>query len=88
MTRLMNIHHGTKSGAVTRPSVCLSVDFFTLEGQPKTMSCPPTGISEEELGHIGKIAASVPVENFTIHGGDVLPSCVCERPLKAPSLCF
>ncbi|XP_069557206.1 2-oxoglutarate dehydrogenase complex component E1 [Brachyistius frenatus] len=44
-------------------------DFFTLEGQPKTMSCPSTGISEEELGHIGNIAASVPVENFTIHGG-------------------
>uniref|UniRef100_A0A8P4GNY8 2-oxoglutarate dehydrogenase complex component E1 n=1 Tax=Dicentrarchus labrax TaxID=13489 RepID=A0A8P4GNY8_DICLA len=43
--------------------------FFTLEGQPKTMSCPPTGISEEELSHIGNIAASVPVEDFTIHGG-------------------
>ncbi|XP_070780256.1 2-oxoglutarate dehydrogenase complex component E1 isoform X4 [Enoplosus armatus] len=44
-------------------------DFFTLEGQPRTMSCPSTGISEEELGHIGNIAASVPVEDFTIHGG-------------------
>ncbi|XP_067340579.1 2-oxoglutarate dehydrogenase complex component E1 isoform X5 [Channa argus] len=43
--------------------------FFTLEGQPKSMSCPSTGVSEEELGHIGNIAASVPVEDFTIHGG-------------------
>uniref|UniRef100_A0A3Q2R2X4 2-oxoglutarate dehydrogenase complex component E1 n=1 Tax=Fundulus heteroclitus TaxID=8078 RepID=A0A3Q2R2X4_FUNHE len=43
--------------------------FFTLEGQPKTMSCPSTGIREDELCHIGNIAASVPVESFTIHGG-------------------
>ncbi|KAG7218759.1 hypothetical protein INR49_007296 [Caranx melampygus] len=43
--------------------------FFTLEGQPKTMNCPSTGISEDELLHIGNIAASVPVEDFTIHGG-------------------
>uniref|UniRef100_A0A671YIR5 2-oxoglutarate dehydrogenase complex component E1 n=1 Tax=Sparus aurata TaxID=8175 RepID=A0A671YIR5_SPAAU len=43
--------------------------FFTLEGQPKSLSCPSTGISEEELGHIGNIAASVPLEDFTIHGG-------------------
>ncbi|KAL6096444.1 ogdh [Pungitius sinensis] len=43
--------------------------FFTLEGQSKSMTCPPTGISEEELVHIGNIAASVPAEDFTIHGG-------------------
>ncbi|KAM7368543.1 hypothetical protein PAMP_012877 [Pampus punctatissimus] len=43
--------------------------FFTLEGRPKSMSCPSTGISEEELSHIGNIASSVPVEDFTIHGG-------------------
>uniref|UniRef100_A0A7N5ZZE5 2-oxoglutarate dehydrogenase complex component E1 n=1 Tax=Anabas testudineus TaxID=64144 RepID=A0A7N5ZZE5_ANATE len=43
--------------------------FFTQEGHPKSMSCPPTGISEDELGHIGNIAASVPLEDFTIHGG-------------------
>ncbi|XP_054916621.1 2-oxoglutarate dehydrogenase complex component E1 isoform X1 [Poeciliopsis prolifica] len=43
--------------------------FFTLDGQPKTMSCPSTGIQEDELCHIGNIAASVPVEDFTIHGG-------------------
>ncbi|XP_035234386.1 2-oxoglutarate dehydrogenase, mitochondrial isoform X7 [Anguilla anguilla] len=43
--------------------------FFTLDGQPKSMSCPSTGLSEEELGQIGQVASSVPVEDFTIHGG-------------------
>ncbi|KAM9456390.1 2-oxoglutarate dehydrogenase complex component E1 isoform 4-T4 [Clarias gariepinus] len=44
-------------------------DFFTLDGQPKRMSCPSTGLNEEQLVHIGKVASSVPVEGFTIHGG-------------------
>ncbi|RVE55510.1 hypothetical protein OJAV_G00235570 [Oryzias javanicus] len=44
-------------------------EFFTLDGQPRTLSCPSTGIGEDELRHIGDIAASVPVEDFTIHGG-------------------
>ncbi|KAJ8386028.1 hypothetical protein AAFF_G00178490 [Aldrovandia affinis] len=43
--------------------------FFTLDGQPKSMSCPSTGLTEEELAHIGQVASSVPVEDFTIHGG-------------------
>uniref|UniRef100_A0A4W4FKL2 2-oxoglutarate dehydrogenase complex component E1 n=1 Tax=Electrophorus electricus TaxID=8005 RepID=A0A4W4FKL2_ELEEL len=43
--------------------------FFTLDGQPKSMTCPSTGLSEEELNHIGQVASSVPVEDFTIHGG-------------------
>ncbi|KAM9307271.1 2-oxoglutarate dehydrogenase complex component E1 isoform 2-T2 [Pholidichthys leucotaenia] len=43
--------------------------FFTMEGQPRSMNCPSTGISEEDLNHIGHIAASVPEESFTIHGG-------------------
>uniref|UniRef100_A0A8B9KTH1 2-oxoglutarate dehydrogenase complex component E1 n=1 Tax=Astyanax mexicanus TaxID=7994 RepID=A0A8B9KTH1_ASTMX len=42
--------------------------FFTLDGQPKSMSCPSTGLTEEELAHIGQVASSVPVEDFTIHG--------------------
>ncbi|XP_061553771.1 2-oxoglutarate dehydrogenase complex component E1 isoform X4 [Phycodurus eques] len=42
-------------------------DFFTADGRPKTTSCRSTGLSEDELGHIGKVAASVPVEDFTIH---------------------
>lgn len=33
------------------------------------MSCPSTGLSEENLNHIGQMASSVPVEDFTIHGG-------------------
>uniref|UniRef100_A0A674P6V9 2-oxoglutarate dehydrogenase complex component E1 n=1 Tax=Takifugu rubripes TaxID=31033 RepID=A0A674P6V9_TAKRU len=58
---------------------CLPVyapaDFFTLDGQPKTMSCNSTGIPEEQLCHIGSIASSVPLKDFTIHGGPstVLP---------------
>ncbi|XP_077478669.1 2-oxoglutarate dehydrogenase complex component E1 isoform X1 [Stigmatopora argus] len=44
-------------------------DFFTEDGRPKTMSCPSTGLSEDELCHIGKVAASVPMEDFTIHSG-------------------
>ncbi|XP_065103586.1 oxoglutarate (alpha-ketoglutarate) dehydrogenase a (lipoamide) isoform X2 [Paramisgurnus dabryanus] len=43
--------------------------FFTLDGQPKSMSCPSTGLSEEDLTNIGQVASSVPVEDFTIHGG-------------------
>uniref|UniRef100_A0A3B4FNP6 2-oxoglutarate dehydrogenase complex component E1 n=1 Tax=Pundamilia nyererei TaxID=303518 RepID=A0A3B4FNP6_9CICH len=43
--------------------------FFTLEGQPRSMTCPSTGISEQALSHIGNIAASVPVQDFAIHGG-------------------
>lgn len=45
--------------------------FFTLDGQPKSMSCPSTGLTEENLNHIGQVASSVPVEDFTIHGGHV-----------------
>lgn len=33
------------------------------------MSCPSTGLTEENLNHIGQMASSVPVEDFTIHGG-------------------
>ncbi|TRY96862.1 hypothetical protein DNTS_015418 [Danionella cerebrum] len=43
--------------------------FFTLDGQPKSISCPSTGLPEEDLSHIGQVASSVPVEDFTIHGG-------------------
>ncbi|KAK1166438.1 2-oxoglutarate dehydrogenase-like, mitochondrial [Acipenser oxyrinchus oxyrinchus] len=43
--------------------------FFSPDGEPKMMSCPPTGISEDVLQHIGNVVSSVPVEDFTIHGG-------------------
>uniref|UniRef100_A0A674EJJ5 2-oxoglutarate dehydrogenase complex component E1 n=1 Tax=Salmo trutta TaxID=8032 RepID=A0A674EJJ5_SALTR len=43
--------------------------FFNVDGQPKTMTSLSTGLPEEELVHIGYIASSVPVEDFTIHRG-------------------
>ncbi|NXF40851.1 ODO1 protein, partial [Nyctibius bracteatus] len=43
--------------------------FFTLDGQPRSMTCPSTGLDEEDLTHIGQVASSVPVDDFTIHGG-------------------
>eukprot|EP00066_Takifugu_rubripes_P002275 XP_003964098.1 PREDICTED: 2-oxoglutarate dehydrogenase-like, mitochondrial isoform X1 [Takifugu rubripes] len=44
-------------------------DFFTADGEPKTMSYIPTGLDEEILQHIGKEASSVPLEDFNIHPG-------------------
>ncbi|XP_077468619.1 2-oxoglutarate dehydrogenase-like, mitochondrial isoform X4 [Stigmatopora argus] len=44
-------------------------EFFTTEGEPKTMSCPPTGLDAEVLQHIGRTASSVPLDDFTIHPG-------------------
>lgn len=46
------------------------------------MSCPSTGLTEENLGHIGQVASSVPVEDFTIHGGLKLRSAVCSQLLQ------
>lgn len=44
-------------------------DFFTRDGQPRSMSCNSTGITEDQLCHIGGVASSVPLKDFTIHGG-------------------
>lgn len=52
-------------------TVSLSVDFFTAEGEPKSMSCVPTGLDEEVLQHIGQSASSVPLEDFKIHPGEL-----------------
>lgn len=35
------------------------------------MSCDSTGITEEQLCHIGGVASSVPLKDFTIHGGTI-----------------
>ncbi|XP_042158485.1 2-oxoglutarate dehydrogenase, mitochondrial-like isoform X5 [Oncorhynchus tshawytscha] len=43
--------------------------FFNVDGQPKSMTSLSTGLPEEELVHIGYIASSVPVEDFTLHRG-------------------
>jgi len=34
------------------------------------MSCPPTGLSEDVLMHIGSVASSVPLKDFAIHSGE------------------
>ncbi|KTG44687.1 hypothetical protein cypCar_00020462, partial [Cyprinus carpio] len=44
-------------------------DFFKLDGEPKSMSCPSTGLNEEVLRHIGEVASSVPLKDFAIHSG-------------------
>ncbi|KAL2083570.1 hypothetical protein ACEWY4_021343 [Coilia grayii] len=44
-------------------------DFFTAEGEPRSMSCLPTGLEEADLQHIGQIASSVPLKDFSIHSG-------------------
>uniref|UniRef100_A0A2K5DWT8 oxoglutarate dehydrogenase (succinyl-transferring) n=1 Tax=Aotus nancymaae TaxID=37293 RepID=A0A2K5DWT8_AOTNA len=43
--------------------------FFNVDGEPKSMTCPATGISEDVLTHIGSVASSVPLEGFKIHTG-------------------
>ncbi|KAK2852628.1 hypothetical protein Q7C36_007829 [Tachysurus vachellii] len=44
-------------------------NFFTDEGEPKSMSYPPTGLPEDVLKHIGQAASSVPQKDFSIHSG-------------------
>ncbi|CAN9499768.1 unnamed protein product [Ophioblennius macclurei] len=44
-------------------------DFFTGDGEPRSMTCVPTGLDEDVLQHIGQIASSVPIEDFKIHPG-------------------
>ncbi|XP_023383738.1 2-oxoglutarate dehydrogenase-like, mitochondrial isoform X3 [Pteropus vampyrus] len=43
--------------------------FFNVDGEPKSMTCPATGIPEDVLTHIGDVASSVPLEDFKIHTG-------------------
>lgn len=59
--------------------VFVLLGFFTLDGQPRSMSCPSTGLEEDVLAHIGNVASSVPVENFTIHGGNQPCTCVWKQ---------
>uniref|UniRef100_A0A8C5HNY5 2-oxoglutarate dehydrogenase complex component E1 n=1 Tax=Gouania willdenowi TaxID=441366 RepID=A0A8C5HNY5_GOUWI len=44
-------------------------EFFTSTGEPQSMSCPPTGLDEEVLQHIGRTASSVPLQDFKVHPG-------------------
>uniref|UniRef100_A0A672QXK6 oxoglutarate dehydrogenase (succinyl-transferring) n=1 Tax=Sinocyclocheilus grahami TaxID=75366 RepID=A0A672QXK6_SINGR len=50
-------------------TVCCFPDFFKPDGEPKSMSCPSTGLNEEVLRHIGEVASSVPLKDFAIHSG-------------------
>ncbi|XP_042764904.1 2-oxoglutarate dehydrogenase-like, mitochondrial [Panthera onca] len=43
--------------------------FFNVDGEPKSMTCPATGIPEDVLTHIGEVASSVPLKDFKIHTG-------------------
>lgn len=45
--------------------------FFNVDGEPKSMTCPATGIPEDVLTHIGDVASSVPLEDFKIHTGEI-----------------
>lgn len=66
----------------------LSSGFFTLDGQPKSMSCPSTGLTEENLNQIGQVASSVPVEDFTIHGGLTLHNSYFPYEMKTETQTF
>lgn len=44
------------------------------------MTCPSTGLTEDILTHIGNVASSVPVEDFTIHGGEGALPHLCHHP--------
>lgn len=63
---------------------CVSAEFFTLEGQPRTMSCNSTGITEEQLVHIGSVASSVPLKDFTIHGGSIRSATAPFKNCRSP----
>lgn len=58
--------------------------FFNVDGEPKSMRCPTTGIPEDVLTHIGNVASSVPLEDFKIHSGEVATQApawaICPRP--------
>lgn len=70
-------------GSLCQPALS-APGFFTLDGQPRSMTCPSTGLTEDILTHIGNVASSVPVEDFTIHGGEgALP-----RPTSASTQAF
>jgi hypothetical protein len=51
--------------------ISVSSGFFNMDGEPKSMTCPATGIPEDVLTHIGNVASSVPLEDFKIHTGEV-----------------
>lgn len=61
--------------------------FFSVDGEPKSMTCPATGISEDVLTHIGDVASSVPLEDFRIHTGEVAVQVSAWATFSDPTLC-
>ncbi|KAJ3610565.1 hypothetical protein NHX12_022657 [Muraenolepis orangiensis] len=59
-------------------------DFFTPDGEPRSMSCPPTGLEEEVLQRIGLTASSVPLEDFNLHPGGLGPGRVHGHRVPPP----
>uniref|UniRef100_A0A672QX90 2-oxoglutarate dehydrogenase complex component E1 n=1 Tax=Sinocyclocheilus grahami TaxID=75366 RepID=A0A672QX90_SINGR len=55
--------------SLCKVKICCFPDFFKPDGEPKSMSCPSTGLNEEVLRHIGEVASSVPLKDFAIHSG-------------------
>lgn len=62
--------------------------FFNVDGEPKSMTCPATGIPEDVLTHIGSVASSVPLEDFKIHTGEVAGPDAAQAAGPTPTLCL
>lgn len=66
-------------------SICMDSvpsGFFNVDGEPKSMTCPTTGIPEDMLTHIGNVASSVPLEDFKIHTGKAAVQAPAQLPSK------
>lgn len=83
---------GRADGGSEAPSPCesartLSSGFFNVDGEPKSMTCPTTGIPEDVLTHIGNVASSVPLEDFKIHTGEVAVQAPAWATVPDPTSC-
>lgn len=57
-----------------------------MDGEPKSMTCPTTGIPEDMLTHIGNVASSVPLEDFKIHTGKAAVQAPTRATLRAETV--
>lgn len=83
--------HRKLTRTVKSPTTSVCIDsvpsgFFNVDGEPKSMTCPTTGIPEDMLTHIGNVASSVPLEDFKIHTGKAAVQAAT-RPLSELRLC-
>lgn len=58
-----------------------------MDGEPKSMTCPATGVPEDVLTHIGSVASSVPLEGFKIHTGEVIVQASAWATAAYSTLC-